>query len=712
VESAIAAPGATFTTPADGRLRGQDFVATVTGVAWPDRATLDGDAVLATPGRRFVAFNLELTEDAKAVAPDGTDPAVTAAVVYGSDSSPLSLSALNDQMAAQTLQSTWASGSTSFVLSVPNTTHKVNLVLRQGSFSQSFDLWTLHRGAPAPAVLYRSADRPTLTSSSAASTTLSMTNPADGFSGTAQVTLGNATLSYFANADAGVPPISPDQAILSVILTATYPVNLNDATVTGHYLGAQSPLPASFLSFTPQGAAPVTAAMSESGYTTGQAEDDGLFDALYSFVVPASLSSGTLAIGAGSFTGAEFTLYTAGDNTPVDITAPTTMGFAFPTVPVSAQQKRPPWIGAALPPTAAPSGGSSGGTPLTTSSNGGFPIWVAVLILLGAAGLVVALQRWRQQRGLSWSFPWPDSAKVIPATAAPTASNVVPATDIATHVVPDTAPATSAGTRDIEVGRPVTAPPSASSPPTAATSSDLTVNFLGPNEVIGWRQVPDRRIIEELLDFLVLHDARPMSAEQIRLALWPTGGSHDEVSRKTFLTYLSTLRKCIGAEHLPDAIGAGGYRITGVASDWGTFQRLAKEADAASEGEAIAFRTEALALVRGRPFEGVGSDQYEWVANEHFDTTITIAVAELALTLATDLLATGDSRASEAAARAGIKGAQDDNDLWRIGAHAIFARGDSTAMRRWLADAARHLSPADIARIEASLALHPDSGAQ
>ena len=77
-----------------------------------------------------------------------------------------------------------------------------------------------------------------------------MTNPADGFSGTAQVTLGNATLSYFAAADGGVPAVSPDQAILSVILIAKYPVNLNDATVTGHYLGAQSPLPTSFLSFT------------------------------------------------------------------------------------------------------------------------------------------------------------------------------------------------------------------------------------------------------------------------------------------------------------------------------------------------------------------------------------------------------------------------------------------------------------------------------
>jgi hypothetical protein len=492
VESATAAPapGTAFTTPADGRLRGQDFAATVTGVAWPDRATLDGQNVLATPGRRFVALNLELTEDAKAVAPDGTDPAVTAVVVYGSDSSPLSLSSLNDQIAAQALQSTWASGSTSFVLSVPNTIHKVDLVLRQGSFSQSFDLWALHRDATVPTVLYRSADRPTLTSTSPASTTLSMTNPADGFSGTAQVTLGNATLSYFAAPDAGIAAISPDQAILSVILIAKYPVDLNDATGTGHYLGAQSPLPASFLSFTPTGAAPVTATMSESGSTTGQADDDGLFDALYSFVVPASLTSGTLTIGAGSFSGTEFTLYTAENgNTPLTITAPATMAVAFPAVPISAPQKRPPWIGAALPPTAAPSGGSSGGIPLTTSSNGGFPIWVAVLILIGAAGLIVALQRWRQQRGLSWNFPWPPgSAKVVTAPGAPTASNAAPAADTATHVAPDTAPTTSAGARDVVVGRPIATPPAASPTPAPATSSDLTVNFLGPNEVIGWRQ--------------------------------------------------------------------------------------------------------------------------------------------------------------------------------------------------------------------------------
>jgi hypothetical protein len=67
------------------------------------------------------------------------------------------------------------------------------------------------------------------------------------------------------------------------------------------------------LSFTPAGAPAVTPTLSESGYTTGQANDDGLFDALYSFVVPASLTTGTLAIGPGTFTGTEFTLYTAED---------------------------------------------------------------------------------------------------------------------------------------------------------------------------------------------------------------------------------------------------------------------------------------------------------------------------------------------------------------------------------------------------------------
>jgi DNA-binding SARP family transcriptional activator len=701
-ESAIAAPapGTLFTTPTDGRLRGQDFAATVTGVAWPNRAIVDGRTTVATPGHRFVAFNLQLTEDASAVAPDGNDPAVTATVHWEQGSYSLPLTAINTEIAAHATQSTWTSGSAQFGVSVPNRDHDVELDLHQGSFTQSLNLWTLRRVAPDPTVIYRDTRRPTLTSSTPASTTLTMSNPSDGFSSTAQVELRSATLSYFPAPGGGGPVILPGQAMLNLIITATYPYDPNDPAGSGHYLGGDAPVPGSLLTFTPAGAKPVTATLSDSGYSTGQADDDGLFDALYSFVVPATLTSGTLTVGPGSFTGVEVIQYAAeGGDMTINIATPATMPVSFPTVAVVAQQKLPPWVKAPLPPTAAASS-SALGTPPTPG--GGFPIWLAVLLLVLVAGAVLVAERWRRHRGFNLS-----------AASSGVSSGATPVVD-ADPPPTTAAPPTFLTEEPRTIVRPTSAQAPATMPVTPAISATgiLTVNVLGTIEVTGWREVPDRRITEELLCFLVLHDSRPMSAEQIQLAIWPTGGSHEEVARKTFLTYLSTLRKCIGAEHLPDAIGAGGYRITGVESDWATFQRLVQEADSAAGPEAIGLRTQALALVRGVPFEGVGSDQYEWVANEHLHTTMTIAVAEVGLKLATELLANGEARASETAARTGIDGAPDDFDLWRIGAHAIFARGDSTALRRWLADAARHLSPGDIARIEASLPPHSDSEEQ
>ena len=71
------------------------------------------------------------------------------------------------------------------------------------------------------------------------------------------------------------------------MLDAEYPYDPNDLSGSGHYLGAQSPLPGSLLSFTPAGGTAVTATMSDAGDNTGKGnQDDGLFDAEYSFVVP------------------------------------------------------------------------------------------------------------------------------------------------------------------------------------------------------------------------------------------------------------------------------------------------------------------------------------------------------------------------------------------------------------------------------------------
>jgi hypothetical protein len=229
---------------------------------------------------------------------------------------------------------------------------------------------------------------------------------------------------------------------------------------------------------------------------------------------------------------------------------------------------------------------------------------------------------------------------------------------------------------------------------------------MGPVEISGMRQRNDRRIVDELLVYLVLHDTHHRSAEQIQGGLWPLSGSHANVARKTFHNYLSELRRFVGSEHLPDASVAGGYLVQGVESDWATFQRLTRQADTVTDGTAHALRTEALRLVRGRPFEGVPADSYDWVDEEHLRTTMTVAVAECAQRLGSDLFEAGDPAGAERAARSGLRGAPDDFGLWELGAQAIDIRGDRTGLGRWLADAGQHLDPADLERIRAGLAHH------
>jgi Flp pilus assembly protein TadD len=99
----------------------------------------------------------------------------------------------------------------------------------------------------------------------------------------------------------------------------------------------------------------------------------------------------------------------------------------------------------------------------------------------------------------------------------------------------------------------------------------------------------------------------------------------------------------------------------------------------------------------------VPADSYEWVDAEHLRTTITVAVAECAQRLGTDLFAAGDFAGAESAARTGLRGAPDDFGLWDLGARAIDARADRTALGRWLLDASQHLGPADMERIRAGL---------
>jgi hypothetical protein len=312
---------------------------------------------------------------------------------------------------------------------------------------------------------------------------------------------------------------------------------------------------------------------------------------------------------------------------------------------------------------------------------------VVALVLLAAA--IVLVQRHRRQR----------SSPMVVSTSATTGVNEplrseAPVTPPRQVVERDTSEV------PVIVGDDLAAPPSASTP--------LVFNVMGRIEIKGLRQAGERRIVEELLVYLACHDRHHMRADQIQLGLWPVDGSHAEVGRKTFHNYLSMARQSAGAEHLPDASASGGYLLIGFESDWATFGRLTSQADA-GRADANALRAEALRLVRGQPFEGVPADAYDWVTEEHLDSTITRAIAVCAQRLANDLLEAGDPAGAERAARSGILGAPDDFGVWLVGALALKAQEDRTGLARWLRDASRHLDPADSERINSELGHHEGS---
>ena len=104
----------------------------------------------------------------------------------------------------------------------------------------------------------------------------------------------------------------------------------------------------------------------------------------------------------------------------------------------------------------------------------------------------------------------------------------------------------------------------------------VMVRVLGPVEVTGWLVLPpERAVVTELACYLALHRDRPATGEQLRSAVRPDGDR--EPSAKTMRTYLSLLRKAVGADYLPSG-GSGGYRFSWlVTSDWEGFNQLSAE---------------------------------------------------------------------------------------------------------------------------------------
>ena len=306
------------------------------------------------------------------------------------------------------------------------------------------------------------------------------------------------------------------------------------------------------------GGTAVPATISDAGDTTGKGNsDDGLFDATYSFLVPATLTTGTLEVAAGSFTGAEFTLYTAeSGTTTLDVSAPATLALSFPAPVAEAAQSTPPWVGQPDPPTSAastsaPGSHGSGGS----SRSHGFPIWVAIVILLVVAVGVVLVERRRRSRRLAAasataSAPTCRRRPAPPAAPSVDATSSCPSADDTVGAYPSPTPrAAPSVERTTPEGR----------RPSTSWARD---EFVGLAE---HRAPASSRRSSPIWSSTTHHH---LSADQIRSACGPSGSKRPTLSRKTIHNYALRAARLVGAEHLPDAQWPGGYLVEGIATDW------------------------------------------------------------------------------------------------------------------------------------------------
>jgi DNA-binding SARP family transcriptional activator len=209
---------------------------------------------------------------------------------------------------------------------------------------------------------------------------------------------------------------------------------------------------------------------------------------------------------------------------------------------------------------------------------------------------------------------------------------------------------------------------------------EVMVRVLGPVEVLGWLETPNRRIVTELACFLVLHADRNVNGEELRAALWSGDLGASEASAKSLRNAVSMLRKALGPTLVPEAHRGAGYRLApGVACDWALFSELTS-----SDGPASADRLrEALALVRGAPFEGVPSGTFTWAWTELFVSRMEVAVASAARRLGELALADNDLEVSVWAALQGLSASPYDRELWTMCLDGSARQGRDALERTW-----------------------------
>ena len=241
------------------------------------------------------------------------------------------------------------------------------------------------------------------------------------------------------------------------------------------------------------------------------------------------------------------------------------------------------------------------------------------------------------------------------------------------------------------------------------------VRFLGPLEVTWAAHVdpatgPERAAqLAAAVAFLGAHDDHPVPGPRLQEALWPLGDDDSDVRAGsvkdgTLRSTMSRLRNALGKDslgrnHLPAAKN-GTYKLgSRYRCDWGRFRAKVAAAETASSAESIELLREALALVRGRPFQDAPAAHLAWAEDSPLVSDIEVAVADAAEKLGERALQAGDPELAEWAARQGLLVVPVREELHRVRFRAASEAGDRDALNQAHTEAVRairvHIDPSE-----------------
>jgi hypothetical protein len=636
-------PPSGYAVAVDGRLRGDGFTATITGVATgPGTATLR-----ARPGQRLWAWGVTVTRGKPATG--GAPVTVSMTVTAGSDTTPVPLPAPS---------SSTGSGVSWFLASVPATAPDVTVTLSADESSAVFSLSKMAREDPQPAASYRDPTSWETTVTDPQTVTLPASFVDDqGFSfpvNPEPITFTSATLSYWAPDQPGHTATTTDQAWLVVHLNS----GGNDPNVA---FADDATLPGTDLTLTVPGQAPVSATdfpgPTIDPNSSAAITPDIFGGDTYAFQVPATITTATLAVTPGSYPADGSDIGTATDTGiatfPLTLPTPVT-----PTPPAGASTR--PGRLTALPAGTTPETGRAGSgnqktasPPITqpngTSHAGLIAALIAVVVVLAAGSVLVARRRrtptlaatGAPPGATAFRSPMPTPAPADPVSPPAPAEKTDPSptggpaepddrrvddhgaddqsADPSATVDPATVDVPGERQGPVIPARPVLVLPDPVTPPVPVPS----VRVLGHVRVDGFVDLPAQGPLVDLLTFLALHPGRAFLNDTLRGRL--AEGDEAEVSEQTMQSYVSRLRR-----HLPPGAelvySRSGYRLVGVTTDLTVFDDLTATtpattvtpggADGDADLEAIASVSAALALVEGEPFETGQAPR--WITDENF----------------------------------------------------------------------------------------------